>query len=381
MADTCPRCGSPGVVGDGCPRCRVKVSLYLASLEKMRRPPTPRPVATLAPVALAAPPRATTAPTPSATPRAAARRLAFHGSGGALFGIHIVNILRTLVTLGAYRFWGRVRVRRYMLSQTAFEGDRLAYHGTGKELLRGFLKAILVFGLPITALNLAGQLFGDLLVANAAQVLTWAAVMVFVPVAMVGARRYRLSRTSWRGIRFSFHGRIWDFIKLFVGGSLLTSLTLGFYYPVFQTNQQAFMVSHARFGQRPFRFDGRGRDLLRSYLLAVLLTLPTLGLCWFWYQARKIRYFWEHTFFEAARFRATVTGRSLLNLTIGNLLLLLVTLGFAWPWVLVRNARFAFAYLTLEGVLDLAGIVQEPQQASATGDALSGFLGADVDLG
>jgi uncharacterized membrane protein YjgN (DUF898 family) len=358
----------------------VKVSLYLASLEKMRRPPTPRPVATLAPVA-PAPPHATMAPTPSAMPSRAARRLTFHGSGGTLFGIHIVNILRTLVTLGVYRFWGKVRVRRYMLSQTAFEGDRFAYHGTGKELLLGFLKAVLVFGLPVTALNLAGQLSGDELLANTAQVLTWAAVVVFIPVAMVGARRYRLSRTSWRGIRFSFHGRMWDFIKLFVGGSLLTSLTLGLYYPFFKTKQQAFMVSRSYFGQRPFRFDGRGRDLFRPYLLAVLLTLPTLGLCWFWFQARTSRYFWEQTFFEAARFRSTVTGRPLLNLTIGNLLLLLVTLGFAWPWALVRNARFAFAYLTLEGALDLAGIVQEPQTASATGDALSGFLGADVDLG
>ncbi len=381
MADTCPRCGSPGVVGDGCSRCGVKVSLYLASLEKMRHPPAPAGTApVVAPVAAGAPPRSS-APAGTVGAPGGARKLAFHGSGGTLFGIHIVNILRTLVTLGVYRFWGKVRVRRYMLSQTAFEGDRFAYHGTGKELLLGFLKAVLVVGLPLTALNLAGQLSGDELLANTAQVLTWAAILVFIPVAMVGARRYRLSRTSWRGIRFSFHGRMWDFIKLFVGGSVLTSLTLGLYYPVFQTKQQAFMVSHARFGQRPFRFDGRGRDLFRPYLLALLLTLPTLGLCWFWFQARKIRYFWEHTFFEAARFRATVTGGSLLNLTIGNLLLLLVTLGFAWPWVLVRNARFAFAYLTLEGAPDLAGIVQEPQTASATGDALSGFLGADVDLG
>lgn len=292
-----------------------------------------------------------------------------------------MNLLRTLVTLGVYRFWGRVRVRRYLLSQTAFEGDRFAYHGTGKELLLGFLKAVLFFLLPITALNVAGQLSGDEVLANASQILTSAAVFLFIPMAMVGARRYRLSRTSWRGIRFSFRGTTWDFIKLFIAGSLLTSLTLGLYYPVFQTKVQAFMVAHSRFGQRSFRFDGRGRDLLRPFLLALLLTLPTLGLCWFWFQASKTRYFWQHTFFETARFRSTMTGRQLLNLTIGNSLLLVITLGFAWPWVLVRSGRFALAYLTIEGALDLAGIVQEPQTVSATGDALSGFLGAEVDFG
>jgi uncharacterized membrane protein YjgN (DUF898 family) len=64
--------------------------------------------------------------------------------------------------------------------------------------------------------------------------------------------------------------------------------------------------------------------------------------------------------------------------TIGNWILLILTLGLAWPWVLVRRARFEFAYLTVEGPLDLTGIVQEPQLATATGDALSSLLGADV---
>ena len=384
MADTCPRCSSPGVVGDGCSRCGVKVSLYLASLEKMLRAPPPPPAtsaASAAPAAPLAPRSPTIAPTLAAAPLAGARRLTFHGSGGTLFGIQIVNLLRTLVTLGVYRFWGKVRVRRYLLSQTAFEGDRFAYHGTGKELLLGFLKAVLLFLLPITALNVAGQLSGDEFLAIASQISISVAVSLFIPMAMVGARRYRLSRTSWRGIRFSFRGKTWDFIKLFIAGSLLTSLTLGLYYPVFQTKVQAFMVSHSRFGQRSFRFDGRGRDLLRPFLFALLLTLPTLGLCWFWFRANKIRYFWQHTSFETARFRSTMTGRQLLNLTIGNVLLLVITLGFAWPWVLVRSGRFALAYLTIDGALDLAGIVQEPQAVSATGDALSGFLGAELDFG
>jgi uncharacterized membrane protein YjgN (DUF898 family) len=292
-----------------------------------------------------------------------------------------VNILLTLVTAGVYYFWGRVRVRRYLLSQTEFEGDRFAYHGTGGELLRGFLKAMLIFGVPLVAVNVAPGLLGGVELETPARILTSVIVMVFVPVAMVGAHRYRRSRTSWRGIRFSFRGKTWEFVKLFVAGTILTSLTLGLYYPVFQTRIRGFMVSHAYFGQRRFRFTGSGRDLIRPYLLAVLLTLPTLGLCWFWFLARRSRYFWEHTFFETARFRSTITGRLLLNLIVGNFLLLLVTLGFAWPWVLVRNARFAFAYLRIEGVLDLAGIVQEPQTGVATGDALSSVLGLDVDLG
>jgi uncharacterized membrane protein YjgN (DUF898 family) len=308
------------------------------------------------------------------------RMLTFHGAGGTLFGIYVVNVLLTIATLGWYRFWGKVKVRRFMLSQTGFEGDRFAYHGTGKELLLGFFKAAMFVGLPITLLGIAAELSHDKMIHGVTRFFTSSLVFFFIPIAMVGARRYRLSRTSWRGIRFSFRGRASAFTKIFVRGSLLSMLTLSLYYPFFQARQQHFMVSHSHFGRRPFRFDGRGRDLFGAYVLTVLLFLPTLGLYTFWFQAKKTRYFWEHTYFETARFRCTVTGRQLMNLTIGNLVWLVVTLGLAWPWVLVRNARFAFAYLNIDGSLDLAGIVQEPQLATATGDALSSLLGADVDF-
>ena len=37
---------------------------------------------------------------------------------------------------------------------------------------------------------------------------------VFVAVAKVGARRYRLTRTSWRGIRFAFHGSVPALVRI-----------------------------------------------------------------------------------------------------------------------------------------------------------------------
>jgi uncharacterized membrane protein YjgN (DUF898 family) len=66
---------------------------------------------------------------------------------------------------------------------------------------------------------------------------------------------------------------------------------------------------------------------------------------------------------------------------LGNLLLLIITLGLAWPWVTVRKIRFVFNYLTLDGVMDPTKIRQEAQSASATGEALSGFMDAGFDLG
>ncbi|MFQ5874296.1 MAG: DUF898 family protein, partial [Dehalococcoidia bacterium] len=166
-------------------------------------------------------------------------------------------------------------------------------------------------------------------------------------------------------------------------GWLLTTITLGLYYPFFATKKYAFMASHSYFGNEKFQFDGRGQDLFGNYLLALLLTIPTLGLYWFWFLAKKQRYFLDHTSFATARFHSTVTGGRLLLLNLGNLLLLIVTLGLGWAWVIVRNIRFAFRYLTLEHLLDVAGIQQEAQLASATGEELAGFfdLDAGFDLG
>jgi uncharacterized membrane protein YjgN (DUF898 family) len=398
MAASCPRCGATAVENDKCAQCGVVASVYTAALEKMRRRPMPspapsRPASTEArpdvmPMAAPATAAATNGSSrPEVAPRPTVgagpgpvRRLTFHGAAGTLFGIYVVNVLLTIATFGFYRFWGKVRVRSFMLSQTSFEGDRFAYHGTGNELLLGFLKVVLLVGAPITALSVAAELAQNEKVELATQGCISVLVFLFLPVAMVGARRYRLSRTSWRGIRFSFRGRAWDFVKIFVIGAILSVLTLTFYYPYFLVRQQRFMISHSHFGRRGFVFAGRGRDLLGAYALALGLLPLTLGLSWFWFQAKQTRYFWEHTAFETTRFRATVTGRQLMNLTIGNFLVLLITLGLAWPWVVVRNTRFAFSYLTVEGPLDLEGIVQEPQAATATGDALSSLLGADVGI-
>lgn len=306
--------------------------------------------------------------------------LTFHGTGGSLFGIKIVNMLLTLLTLGIYHFWGKVKVRSYLLSQTEFAGDRFAYHGTGKELLVGFLKAVVLFGFPLFGLVILPELTGASEAAKGVgMVIAYCLAFTVIPIAMVGARRYRLSRTSWRGIRFSFRGSAMDFVKLFVKGSLLSGITFGLYYPYFETKKFDFMMSHSYFGNEKFHFDGEGRELFNPYMLALLLSLPTLGLYWFWFQAKKHRYFWDHTSIGNGRFHSTVTGGAMLSLTLGNFLLLILTLGLAWPWVVVRNINFTFRYLTLEGTPDMTQIAQQAQFASPTGEGLASFL--DLDTG
>src|SRR5882724_4808406 len=226
MADTCPRCGFAEVASDRCPQCSVVIAVYQASLDKMRRGPqggaTPfaRPSAATPapqPFPTPAPPAAFATPAP-----AGVRHAVFRGSGAALFGIHVINALLILVTAGIYFFWAKVRVRAYLWSESEFEGDRFAYHGTGRELIIGFVRAFAFFLLPMTLLNTLPEIFeASALVIMATRLLVSILAGIFIPVAIVGARRYRLSRTSWRGIRFSLRTPTRPFVSLWVRGWLL----------------------------------------------------------------------------------------------------------------------------------------------------------------
>jgi uncharacterized membrane protein YjgN (DUF898 family) len=379
----CPKCGEGGVDADQCPHCGVVIPLYQTYLDKLRAGPGAAVAAAVpaAPsVAAVAPPRPAVAPT-LADP-AAVRRLRFHGTGDSLFGMWVVNVFLTLITLGICAAWARVRMRRYLFSQTSFDGDRFAYHGTAEELVRGYLKAGLVFGVPFYGLTKGPELIGaGPFLALGAELLAWGLLVAFIPVAVVGARRYRLSRTSWRGIRFAFRGPTLEFLKLFLGGALLTGLTLGFYYPTWLTRRQAFLVSHSYFGSEPFHFDGGDRELRRPFLAAVLLFPLTFGLSWFWFKAARDRHFARHTSFGLARLHSTVTGRDLMLLKLTNGFLLLVTLGLAYPWNVARSLSVTYSWLSVRGPLELDAVVQRAQRVSATGEGLAGFFDTGFDLG
>ena len=388
MADTCPKCGFAEVGSDRCPQCGVVIALYQASLEKLRRGPQ----APARPAPMAAPLTAPGAPSPPAAGVGAAasprrdgtngvRRPRFMGSGAALFGIHVVNVLLTLLTLGVYFFWAKVKVRAYLFSETEFESDRFAYHGTGREMFVGFLKALVFFFIPITLLSMVPELVGaSLPVRYATNLLSYLLASFFVPMAMIGARRYRLSRTSWRGIRFSLRAETWDFVRLWSWNTFLVAFTLGLYYPIYIMRRQDFLTRHMWFGSQRFGFDGRGRDLFWPFVGMVVLFPFTLGLSWFGFAAKKARYFAAHTTFGSARFQSSVRALPLAWRTISNLVGLVFTLGLAWPWLSIRSLRFAYANLSLDGPLALETVTQQAQNVTATGEGLAGFLDADLGL-
>jgi uncharacterized membrane protein YjgN (DUF898 family) len=308
------------------------------------------------------------------------RRLRFHGEGLTLLGMLIVNTILTYITLGIYYCWAKAKLRRYMFSQIELEGDRFAWHGTGKEMFLAWIKLV---GLCFLAM----LFFGGVMAATrqypgmqiVLMMMLYVGILVVIPFAIVGARRYLLSRLSWRSIRFSFRGLGEEFVGPFFKGVLLSALTLGFYSPYFESYVYGYMINNTYYGTRRFSYDGHGDGLFKSYVKAFFLGLVTLGIYWFWYAAERSRYFAAHTRCGELRFESTVTGGKVFGLVFTNILLLLFTAGLATPWVIVRTVNFQFENMILRGPLDTDAVRQEIRTASAMGDTLADAL--DLDAG
>lgn len=312
------------------------------------------------------------------------QRLSYEGTGAALFLLGLRHALLTVVTLGIYSFWARNNTRAFHYSHTELGGEPFAYHGTGGELLRGWLKAVGVILLIVVAVVVITVLLGGSLsptVTTGGMLAIYAAIGVLALVAINGARRYRFSRSSWRGIRFSFHGSLGPFMGLMLKGTALSIVTLGFYGPFFANERRAFLVNNARYGSEPFVYEGEARPLFGAYVKALLLTIPTLGLYWFWYAAFQHRHVWSHTRIAGARFMSTVTGGGLLKLSVTNALLVLFTLGIGTPWAIVRARRFSADNLVMRGAPEWAAIQQRAETAGATAEAVAEALDVDAGIG
>jgi uncharacterized membrane protein YjgN (DUF898 family) len=128
----------------------------------------------------------------------------FTGSWKEFAPIALTNALLSIVTLSFYRFWAITRERQYLWSHSRFIDDHLEWTGTGVELFKGFLLALILFGGPWLILTFGVQalvLQGYTMAAGILGVLAFLLLIMLPGFAKFRALRFRLSRTHWHGIR------------------------------------------------------------------------------------------------------------------------------------------------------------------------------------
>jgi uncharacterized membrane protein YjgN (DUF898 family) len=194
--------------------------------------------------------------------------LSFTGSGSAYFRIWIVNVLLSIVTLGIYSAWAKVRRERYFLNNTLLDGSAFEYHADPVNILKGRLlvAAVLIVG------NLIAE-FSPIL--NLVVVLAYLAGL---PWMISRAMRFRAHNTSWRALRFGFSGQAGAAAKAWILWPIAAALSLGILTPFALRAQRCYLVNHLHFGTEDFRVALPIGPIYRILLGAGLVCLLVAGL-------------------------------------------------------------------------------------------------------
>jgi uncharacterized membrane protein YjgN (DUF898 family) len=200
----------------------------------------------------------------------------FHGSERRFLGLLVRGSLFVALTLGIYRFWLATDVRRFLWGNTEIAGDYLEYSGTARELLLGFLMALALL-VPVYALFFIAAL-------DAGLVGTFSGVLAFLVLALLGqfavyrARRYRLTRTIFRGVRLYQTGSAWRYAFTSALWWVLTIVTAGLALPWGTAVLERYKLRHTHYGTLQGSFVGTGTSLFfRGILLWLIVVGPLLS--------------------------------------------------------------------------------------------------------
>ncbi len=308
----------------------------------------------------------------------------FYGDGAKYFGILIVNLLLTIVTLGLYYAWARAKNLQYLYGETEFAGSRFTFHGTGREMFKGFVKAIAIV-LMLILVSQAGQFSGSKVIALLGGLIYTIGILLLIPIAIHGGLRYRMSRTSWRGIHFGYRGDLKELFDICIKGILLTIFTLGIYSSWFHCNLRRYLESNIRLGNCKFSFEGKGGDLFWINFKGLFLSIFTLGIYLFWYIRNLNHYSINNSRIEQdgniCSFKSSLAPGDVFVTGFIIYFLVVFTLGLGTPWAILRQMRMVLDNVELEGAFNPDAVIQtEENYSDATGDDLLSMLDIGLDF-
>jgi uncharacterized membrane protein YjgN (DUF898 family) len=337
----------------------------------------------------------------------------FTARAGEYFRIWIVNLALTVLTLGIYSAWAKVRKKRYFYAHALVAGEGFEYRGNPVAILKGRILAVAVF-----------LLYGALgHVSLSLQLALGLALAIAFPWLLVRSLAFNAHNTAYRNVRFHFDGKYAAALKLFAGCAALVVITLGFAYPYAQARLTQFTADHHRYGTARFtlpRLTGKfyfiylcfaallalliGFLFLFSLMIAVLAGLGgvnpraaglvtillagsmSIGLMAFYLvgfaylRTRFANAIWNHLRMggEAVRFESRLRARDFALLYLVNIFAIVLTLGLATPWAVVRTLRYRAqkTAVIVAGGLDQF-VAEHSSEVSASGEEVGEMFGFD----
>jgi uncharacterized membrane protein YjgN (DUF898 family) len=326
-------------------------------------------------------------------------RLQFTGRGSEYFRIWIVGVALSLLTLGVYSAWAKVRTQQYFYRHTWLDGASFEYLAEPRELLRGRL----VFAAVL------GSVFAAQVVYAPASVLVLFALFAATPWIVVRSVAFRARNSAFRNVRFGFASRLGVAYGAYFEGYLKTLASCGLAYPGARWRQLEHVVQRLRYGSVQIAWRTQRREFYASYARSGLLLLPAIAVislmrrhrfealsgtpallatyaCLFvatiHQRARSANLIYGGVQIGAHRLRSTQRFWPLLFIYFTNTLAVVLTLGLAIPWAKVRLARYRIDALTLEcdGGLEVMAD-HDPTSRRGYGDAAADLGGIDLGIG
>ncbi len=333
------------------------------------------------------------------------RPFRFTGTAGEYFRIWIVNLLLSVVTLGLYSAWAKVRRLRYFYGHTSLDGQAFGYHALPRTIFKGRLVAYAVLIL-LGVLSRVSPLVASAL---------YFPLLMLMPLVVVRALRFRAANSSYGGIRFAFDGSEVEAYRVFLFLPMLVPFTLGLAYPYVTKRQREFFVSESRHGRSRFTLDLPTAAVYRIYLLAglgllawfsvalatfigaagaagirdpqtmpgagvlvgIALLYAGIGVTVVAVRTALENLVWNHTLLDGHRFDSRLRTTRMFWIYATNIVALALTLGMAVPWARIRLAHYRADSLTL---LPTGPLVTAAMAGSAEGSATGAELSEAMDF-
>ena len=334
------------------------------------------------------------------------QRLRFTADGWEYFRIWIVNVALTLLTLGIYSAWAKVRARRYLYGNVWLGDAAFDYTANPVAILRGRILVAIV----LVLLSFA-QILSILYYYAALAVLA-----PLVPWVVVRARTFQLRNSRYRGIAFDFKGRYWDAAVWYPLLAVASVVTLGLVWPFRVFGRDRFLITESRFGNKPFRFIGEANPYYGVYVVVWVLTMilfigscfvlisltfnpdaeapppaanfvmpvfvALMGLVSFVYiRTRLLSYRWSCTQLGDSDLILQLSFGTMLWLYASNTALIIATFGLFAPFAKIRVLRYVVdQFLVMQPLGKITFEAGDAQRLGATGAEAAGEFGLEIGI-
>ena len=337
----------------------------------------------------------------------------FTGTTAQYFRIWIVNLALTLLTLGIYSAWAKVRKRRYFYAHTHIDGESFEYRGRPIAILKGRLIAV---GLFITFI-VGGNLFPELsLETNTGKALFFVVAVTLGPWLIVRSLKFNAANTAYRNVRLAFFGT-WKGCFLVVIKYVWLAL-IAILYPYFKHQLVKYAAQNHAYGTTRFEVADFKKPFIHAYavafglgllalvaLIGAVVVLATMRrgepsamvllgtytgflstyavflLLYAFVRARTTNAVWNAIRIGPLRFECSMRGRDYMWIYLSNVVAIVLTLGFATPWAVVRTLRYRARKFTVIAAGPLAGFIEaEAAQVGAAGQEIAEVFDFDVAL-